>query len=99
MVRPDLITMGLVTTQIGELIEVNKMFGFKKVSSLPELIPPFQIGDRFTYLGLLMICRSHHYSFFKFPIIVANYVDQAGQIKTLTFFPDTWPALIREQYR
>lgn len=70
---------------------------------------PFQVGERFTYLGLTMLCSRHvlpsefllmgqmarvpSYALF------AEYVCGQGKVNVATFMEREWPALLAESQR
>jgi len=70
-------------------------FNRKSKQSEPDKLP-VEIGKRFRYLGVDMICiRDFGYEY-GYPAVVAEYVNKFGEIKQATFYPCDWVALEAE---
>ena len=78
------------------------MWPFRKPAPRePDRKPPIEIGERFKYLGVDMVC-SRHYAWMGMGVmnaVVAEYVTHLGEIKQITFFPVNWDALEAERVR
>ena len=72
------------------------MWLFRNKEPEPELKPPVQVGQRFKYLGVEMLCTRHGHFDIPFPVVVADYVSNLGKIETSIFYPCDWPSLESE---
>lgn len=75
------------------------MWPFKKNDQTPAAKPPIAIGERFTYLGVTMVCSRHFSWPHDYEVVAAEYVTKLGEIKHAVFLPEDWAALIAEQAR
>ena len=74
------------------------MWSKKEPKSEPstERKPPVQIGDRFKYLGVDMVCTRHWMPEYDFSVVAASYVNGAGEVVSVIFPPADWTALEKE---
>lgn len=61
--------------------------------------PPVDIGERFVYLGVEMVCCRHWQWPYDGEVVVAEYVTSLGEIKNVTFCPADWMCLEAERMR
>ena len=60
------------------------------------LKPPVEIGQRFKYLGVQMVCTRHWIFELNVPVVVADYVDKHGVLREAKFNPIDFDALKAE---
>ena len=65
----------------------------------PKLKPPFEVGERFKYIGVEMLCCRHIHEPYDFKVVVAEYVTNLGEIKQIVFCPIDWASLEAERVR
>ena len=70
---------------------------FKEPKPKPK--PPVDVGKRFKYLGIEMVCTRHWDYDTTFPVVVAEYVNKHGEIQHAKFPPCDWLALEAELVR
>jgi hypothetical protein len=61
--------------------------------------PPINIGEHFRYLGIDMICVRHCSYPHRHKLIVAEYADKNGILRSTIFHPADWDALQSDMNR
>ena len=74
-------------------------FSKKEKKEEPRVEPPVKVGDKFTYLGVEMLCtanRAMEPHMGSYPCVVAQYLDSRGILRQEIFLHGKWNAIKKE---